>query len=77
MYADLIIALEKLKTKSIITKRELQALIKSKGFDPPKLNEAKRVSEEEWNRVKETNNWKRTVFFDKIIDTNENFVFED
>ena len=76
MYADLTIARENLRTKSNVTKSGLQALIKSKGFEPPKLSEAKTVFVKEWNRVKEMKNWKRTVFFDKIIDTDENFDFD-
>ena len=77
MYADLTIARDNLRTKSIVTKRGLQALIKSKGFDPPKLSEAKIILEKEWNRVKEMKNWERTVFFDTIIDTDENYDFDD
>ena len=77
MYADLTIARDNLRTKSIVTKRGLQALIKSKGFDPPKLSEKKIILEKEWNRVKEMKNWERTVFFDTIIDTDENYDFDD
>ena len=47
------------------------------GYYHPDLCEAKIVLEKEWNRVKEIKNWKRTVSFDKIIDTDENFDFDD
>ena len=62
-YENATIARENLRTKSNVIKSGLQALIKSKGFEPPKLSEAKTVFVKEWNRVKEMKNWKRTVFF--------------
>ena len=46
------------------TTDHLRALIKSKGVEPPPKNAKKLVLQRLWKKLKDKENWERTIFFE-------------
>ena len=46
------------------TTDHLRALIKSKGVEPPPKNAKRLVLQRLWKKLKDKENWERTIFFE-------------